>query len=842
VNQRRVRAEFEALVDQTPAVRAARLAELETTDSWLAAQVRDLLGQDAEAGNFLERGPVPESPVASQLAPDAGQHFGRYELVHPLGSGGMGSVWEATQRDPERRVALKLLPIDGRSLGEAWRFEQEVAVLASLQHPAIATFYEAGRTRCGDREVAWLAMELVDDAQDLLAWVTHRQLDRPARLELFERLGDAVRYGHRRGVLHRDLKPQNVLVDRDGALKLIDFGIAKALGRERERQTMTGQLVGTLRYMAPEQLRGIDAAVGTASDVWALGCILYELLCGDSPFPFAGSNWPEVARLVLEREPVPPQQVQPGLPADLGWILLRALAKDPQSRYPTVDALLDDLQRWRAHLPVTARAPSWGYRASRFLRRHRVGAAIAIALAAGSGVGVWGLWRGAEDARAGEAAAQAARAEAEQASALAQQRERAAVRANEVSREVVRVVAGLFNAIRDDAESPEVKVHELLDRATLDARATADPLVEQAVRELRGNAYLRLHRYAEAKRELERAYELQRLRPFEPEIAAFEPREHVLAAKLGRALHMVGERERASELLAAALTASEASANASIRSDVLAQYCSHLNGRQGYRELLVAAAQLREHAEQQSDPFHVVEALEMMSRAASALGRHDEAKAAATDALAAARRHFPDNAPMACGLAAARVTALLEAGDLATAEELLPDLIAQTTRLFGPHHRNTLAARNNRAFLLLQQKGRRDEALAILRENLEALQSRSQPMDRAHLEALNNLGMTWNSLGKFAEAEPLLREAAAASRWLFVESDIAGPQMRFNHGAVLAWQKRFAEAEPVLLAEYAAMQELLPADHTMLAKARRTLADAYRVNGQPERSEEWRER
>ncbi|MBL8737847.1 MAG: serine/threonine protein kinase, partial [Planctomycetes bacterium] len=303
---------FEELVGLSAPEREVRLAELARGDAGLAQRVGELLRLDASAGTFLERAPAPSFAAA------AGRRLGRFRLVRPLGSGGMGMVWEVEQDEPARTVAIKLLPKAQRSAVASWRFAHEAQVLASLNHPGIATFFEAGSEPDGDAEVAWFAMERVPGARDVLTYVRAAGLSRDQRLQLFLRLCDAVAYGHRHGVVHRDLKPGNVLVAADGTLKLIDFGIARATAaNELEAPpTRTGELVGTLHWMAPEQLRG-DRTIGPACDVYGLGVLLYHLLTGEPPFALAGQALSEVARIVLEDEPTPPRRFAPDLPQDL---------------------------------------------------------------------------------------------------------------------------------------------------------------------------------------------------------------------------------------------------------------------------------------------------------------------------------------------------------------------------------------------------------------------------------------------------------------------------------------------------------------------------------------------
>ncbi|MBL8728534.1 MAG: protein kinase [Planctomycetes bacterium] len=821
-----VRREFERLCDLPPAAVAARLAALAATDRGLAQQVRELLAQDAAAPQFLERGPQPLPGARSVTFAAAGARLGRYELVRPLGSGGMGAVWEARQAEPQRRVAIKLVVRGGRSEAERWRFRHEVQVLAQLRHPAIATLFEAGEDEVGDSLVSWFAMELVDGGTDLLSWARRHGLSREARLALFEQLGEAVDHGHRHGVLHRDLKPGNVLVDRDGRLQLIDFGVARAFGPDADTDgatpTVAGEIVGTLQYMAPEQLRGDSAAIGTAADVYALGVILYQLLCDRAPYDLGGVPFARIAAIVLEQEPRPPRAVVPDLPADLGWIVLHALQKDPARRYQTARALLDDLRRWRAHEPVSARVPSVGYRLAKAMRRHRIGAFVGAAVVTGLAVGGYGLWRGAETARA---------------------RERVAVRANEVSREALRVVTDLFEGIEDTEASRDLTVHELLVSAVLDEGATTDPAVEQALRELRGRTFARLRRYPEARAELERAWLLQGL-PGGGPLQATDPvlvREHghVLAADLGEVLVHTGERERGAAMLRDAVAATAVGASDATRRKIVTTWCKSLAEQNAATELLTAAAELRQLAARTDNEASAMLAEQRTAQAAIVLGQHDLAIAASERVWQLARGRFGDAHKVTCSMLQVHVMALQLAGQLDRAEALYPGLITMTRAVFGEGSTSLLKVLNNRVHLLHVQ-GRSQAAIDGLRQIVAAYEARGGKMTPERVTAIHNLGQVLCLDNRFAEAEPYLRRAAEASQDAFAAEDPDGISMRFHLGACLAWQRRWSEAEPMLLAEYERLAAALPAGHADVTNARNTIADGYRVNGHPEQAAAWR--
>lgn len=336
-----------------------------------------LCGACLLGGGLAATEPSGEGAVLDQ----SGRRLGDYELLSEIARGGMGVVFRARQLSLGRAVAVKMI-LQGEFARpeELARFRQEAEAAAHLKHPNIVAIHEVGESE--GRQ--YFSMDLIEGSS-LSALTREGPVPAARAARLVEKIARAVHYAHERGVLHRDLKPSNVLIDADDEPHVTDFGLAKRLrdpetGRTDPELTLSGQVMGTPAFMPPEQAGGRRGEVGPASDVYALGAILYQLLAGRAPF--VGSDAPAILEQVLRSEAIAPRLLNPGVPRDLETVVLKCLEKESGRRYASALALAEDLGRFLRHEPILARPPSPTYRAGKFVRRHRVGVAVAAGVAA----------------------------------------------------------------------------------------------------------------------------------------------------------------------------------------------------------------------------------------------------------------------------------------------------------------------------------------------------------------------------------------------------------------------------------------------------------------------------
>ena len=536
-----VRDLFDEVCELPPAEQERLLAERCAGDAELRAEVELLLDADRDSASGLEAPALDDFHLDRAVdsgrgsLESVGSVLGSYRLVEELGTGGFGTVFLAEQEGPLRRqVALKVVKPGMDTREVLARFDTERRALALMNHRNIARVYDAGATPSGR---PYFVMELVR-GERITHYADRTRLSVRQRLELFGQVCAAIQHAHQKGILHRDVKPSNVLVtEEEGApvVKVIDFGIARAVETGVDDATLVTAVhgpIGTPEYMSPEQtgLEGLD--VDTRSDVYSLCVLLYELLVGATPFErrrSGHSSYTALQRAIREEEAVrpsrrllrdddaladasrarrcSPRQLLRQLRGDLDWVVMRGLEKDRARRYETVAALADDLERYLDHEPVSATPPSGAYRLAKFARRNRVGIAVGAALVAGLAVAASG-WKRALDERDQKSAALEAKAEAlgEKVAALAEK--------DVALEEALAATDFLADAIA--AANPEEQDKDMTVRALLDLTAPriaekfADsPRVAARLHEAVGMAYDSLGLFSEAVEHFSKGVELR---------------------------------------------------------------------------------------------------------------------------------------------------------------------------------------------------------------------------------------------------------------------------------------------------------------------------------------------
>jgi len=826
--------------------RGAWLAALSARDAALAADLHTLLGRQpgVTQSRFLERAVL--DPQAAATASLAGHVLGAYRLVSPLGQGGTGSVWLAERSDGrfKGQAAVKLLNLSliGRA-GEE-RFRREGNILARLRHPRIAHLIDAGVSSTGQ---PYLVLEHVD-GQSIDAYCDSRAMSIESRVRLFLDVLEAVAHAHANLIVHRDIKPANVLVNTDGQVKLLDFGIAKLIERETgwgsstttDALTRDGGAVLTPEYAAPEQLAG--GAITTATDVYALGILLYRLLSGRHPAADALGSPATLMKAVVETEPPRPSEVAPGklqraLRGDLDTVVMKALKKAPAERYPSVTAMADDLRRILRHEPIGARPDSIGYRARRFVQRHSAGVAAVI-----GGVLLFGALIAVYTQR------------------LATERDRAQREAAKALK-VSDMLLGLLTtadpyAPRDIAGEPTVRV--LLDAGARQVQTdfTGEPDLQAQLLGTMGRTYRRLGMYDKAQQLLEQALASGQ--------TAFGP-EHVRVAAtleyLGVVLADRGDYEGASRRLEQAL----------------AMQRKLLGG--AHADIAVTLSELGrvyqdEGQNHRAEPLHR-EALDMRRRVLGA--EHREAAVSLADlgsvlrldgdlsgaetllrqSYAINRKTRGDDHPNTATTWHDLALIVAARGDDRLAESMIREALAIQRKALGERH-PTVAATFNSLSHVLSKQGRYDEAVPALQNALRIAGPGLGPDHQ--LVAIYTLNLAAAQLARktrdaTAAAEVLLNDGlrvralapgvVPSRRRTSAEDDWSLGAARSLLGAVLLAQRRYDEAEVALLRaerELSASSDPSPSSRRDLAVTTRRLVDLYEAWGKHAKAAEHRAR
>lgn len=875
-----MRVGLDAYLDQALDVPVARreewLRDLESREPTIAVELRRVLAAEATErfASFLNE-PVAPAPTAHALT---GQVLGSFRVLRELGQGGMAVVYLAERADGQysQRVALKVLRFGLKGSQAQFHFAQERQILASLDHQSIARLIDAGITPTG---LPYLVMEYVEGVP-IDRYCDEQRLSIDVRLKLFLQVADAVRYAHRHLIVHRDLKPSNIVVTREGAVKLLDFGIAKLLAPGRFEHaappTREGMRLMTPEYASPEQVRGDQ--ITTATDIYQLGLLLYVLLTGREPYPVRGRTPIEAFRVICESEPVrpsiaigsseadddaraqwiegisatrgtSPNRLRRSLQNDLDAILLKALRKEPAQRYTSIESFIDDIRRHQQGLTVSAYHGVWAYRAAKYLRRHATVLTVAgIAVVSLASLTTWYTVQ------------------------LANERNRAQLEAASAT-QVAAFLASVFRGSQSRIANGSTTARELLDRgaARIETELADQPEIKARLLNVIGDVYVQYDLGEQAQALLERALQQN------TELFGRNSKEAADSlAGLAALASNRDELQKARDLYEEALRNYEQ--NLGPNHVAVADTLSGLAGTFARLGDAPSAMHASERAigiysnQVSQDDERILSAINLLAIAAIDAGDLRRARTEFERLLPRIERSLGSNHRNYASALGNLGYLRLDLGEYDGVEQQLKRSIEIFESLYGPDH-GSINMRRVVLGLLYQRTGRLKDAMATFEHAIDSQRRVAGPGDRleAHAQfgiaetlrsrgdldqalqklqetldlrrkligtshddyaqALQFYGETQLELGNVAAAGPALTEALAIYRRSRMDDHYEIAHARIGNALLMMRTGKPAEAESEIRAAIAIRQKVFPSGHRTLIAARSALGESLLLQG-----------
>ncbi|GAB5519774.1 MAG: hypothetical protein RhofKO_20250 [Rhodothermales bacterium] len=845
---------FAQALEQPADVRAEFLSDA-APDTIIRDEVLQLLGAVGDVHPALDGsaqtliGTLSDELATLPVGLEAliGQRLGPYRLVRELGHGGMGTVFLGERDDEQftQQVAVKIVRTGLLTPDVVRRFRQERQILARLQHEHIARLYDGGVTEEG---IPYLVMEYVEGVP-ITSYADTQRLTTRQRLALFQKVCAAVQYAHQNLVVHRDLKPSNILVTPDGTVKLLDFGIAKlveddeALGLTAAI-TRTGLRLMTPEYAAPEQVKG--EAVTTISDVYALGVLLYELLTGHRPYKLQARLQHEIARVILEEEPThlstivgesltvtedgtaqtrtpdaisaargtTPDALRRQLRGDLDRVVLKALRKDAERRYATVNGFAEDLDRYLSGLPVSAQPDSLGYRVRKFVQRHRIGVGFAVVLM----LTIVGF----------------AVALAVQQAATARERDRAQAEATRAIA-VTDFVLGLFEAVDpNNSKGADVTARELLaeGEARIENELAEQPGIQATMRHTIGSVYYHLGEYEASVEHTQAAVEQRRALHGDVHASVAES-----LGDLGLTYWAQSKYDEAEAAQREALAINQA-----------VHPPLHIETAKVMHNLAINQADQEEVAEAESLYVEAIamyralsdEDTEELASSLGALGllyrrrgAYAEAEAHYREGLAMNERLHGAEHPEVTTALYNLATVLTVQGRYDESEPLLRRVLDLDVKQLGPEHPYVAYSLNGVGQVLYRQE-KYGEALPYYQQ---AYELNLKVLGEAHAQTgakAQDFGLILAKVGEYERALELYEQALATYRAIHGDEHSFIASVIEQMGNLYVQTERFAEAESQLMAALSMRRKLLGKAHSDNGVTLRHLGDLYRAQGRTE--------
>lgn len=815
----RVTEAFGRLAELGTTDRQAGLEALAIDDPTVHAEVVSLLTSSDAVGDRFDQPTFAGDLDEADQPPLSGRRIGPYLITGEIGHGGMGVVWEAQRADDQyqKRVAIKMVAMGRDTEAMLRRFRVERELLARLEHGNIATLLDGGVT---DEGQPWFAMEYIK-GEPITTWCASRRLTVRQRVMLFRQVCAATQYAHEHLVVHRDLKPTNILVAHDGTVKLLDFGVAKLTDPDDPNAGLTGTagLALTTAYASPEQLRG--EAVSTASDIYSLGVVLYELLTGVRPFTGLPGN-------TLERTANPPsravtaetaaamgtdgvRRVSQAIQGDLDAVVLTALRPEVARRYRSVQQFSDDLQRALDGRQVSARPDTLGYRISTLVRRNRAAAALAV-VAVAALLGATGF-----------SIREAALARAE--------RDRAVLETAR-TKQVTQFFQDVLSSARPDRQGGNVTVVQAIDSAIVrtDSAFTGQPDLRAAIKLTLGATLANMYLYKSAKPLLEDALRFRRSVDGDtPSMDKVDALFNLAAIEAE-----VGDRSKAESLYRASIA---------MRGKVTPGDSSKIYEAMGnLAEALLNGGKLTEAVALYDTVARALDRLRPddialratthsnLGTAMSQLGRYVEAEPVLREAAELAEKARGPNDPHVASSLQPLAGTLIFNGKYAEAESLARRAVAIDEKEFGRSNPATTSAMRMVTAAMIEQ-GHCPEALPLIRQMLALRGKIMAETDPTLGVALLQLGQCQAAGGDLVASEVSLRDALAVRIATFGPTHWAVGQIQSMLGEVLGRRKKDAEAEKLLRAGYASLKAGLAPGHLRTEQARTRLESYLKARG-----------
>jgi len=809
----RMQALFHEAADLSPAEQDTLLAEACGTDAELAEDVRAMLREDTRPASVLDRGVAEMARdvlVSSDSAQFRTQDFGPYRLIRLLGEGGMGLVYLAERKDLGTQVAIKILRDAWLSPARRERFAAEQRTLAQLNHPSIARLYDADALPDG---TPWFSMEYVEGVP-LTEYCSLHNCSIEIRLQLFRSVCEAVQYAHGEAVIHRDLKPSNILVKQDGAIRLLDFGIAKQLESldASVKQTMTGLRLMTPAYAAPEQIRG--ERVGIHTDVYSLGVILFELLTEQLPYDLSNLAPAEAASIIADHEPGKPSAIaKSNLQAqgtsaisksawvDLDVLCLTAIHKDPARRYRSVEALIRDIDHYLRAEPLEARPDSFSYRLGKFVQRNRRGVVLAAASLAVM-VGMLSFFTIHLAKARNVALAEAARTE-----------------------RIKKFMLNLFDGGDEEVgPSDSLRVVTLLDRGLLEAKTlNNDPKIQGELYQNLGDIYEKLGKFEQADPLLQTALELRK-----SVFGAESPEAAETLVELGLLRDSQGKYEDAERFVRQGLAIynrklPNSHPSVARSTSALGKVLEDRGSYDAAIQVLQEAVRLQSaHGGSTTD---LAESLTELANSHFYSGHYAASEALNQQVLAMDRQLYGDRHPHVADDLINLGAIQYDLGHYPEAERFDREALEITQSFYGQNHPATASALTILGRTLVSQS-KNDEAAGLLKA---ALLIEEQSYGKVHPRVagtLNELGKISQQQGRLDEAKADFRRMADIYRAVYAGKHYYIGIALSNLAGVFVERKDYGAAEKLFREALQIYSQTLSADHLNVGIARVRLGRA----------------